>query len=140
MVSLNLILNSQTDARMGIFHLLSICQWLNKQQSQFFLKHWKRNQKTQLDFLRSCCYFETCDKQLTCSKPNSNCQQMKNTCHSEIFGHYIGRCQSSKILFVGHLLETLNIFHRSSIIHKSTILKRNECVGSMFPWPPSLSY
>lgn len=27
---------SQTGALMGIFHLLSICQWLNKQQRHFF--------------------------------------------------------------------------------------------------------
>lgn len=28
-------LEPQTDALMGIFHLLSVCQWVNKQQSQF---------------------------------------------------------------------------------------------------------
>lgn len=59
-------LEFQTDALMGIFHLLSICQWLNKQKSQFFLKHWKRNQKTQLDLHKNCYYFETCDKKLIC--------------------------------------------------------------------------
>lgn len=58
-------LESQTDAVMGIPHLLSICQWLNKQKSQFFKKHHKRNWKTQLDFHKNY-YFETCSKQLNC--------------------------------------------------------------------------
>lgn len=58
-------LESQTYALVGIFHLSSICQWLNKQQS-VFKKHWKRNQNTQLDFYKNCYFFETCDKQFSC--------------------------------------------------------------------------
>lgn len=37
-----------------------------------------RNQKAQLNFHKNCCYFEICDKQLSCYISNSNCQQMKN--------------------------------------------------------------
>lgn len=53
-------LESQTDALMGIFHLLSICEWLNKQQSRY-LKALKKGSERPLDFLKNCC-----DKQFSC--------------------------------------------------------------------------
>lgn len=46
-------LESQTDALMGIFHLLSICQWLNKQQSRCLKSTEKGIRKTSWSFSRT---------------------------------------------------------------------------------------
>lgn len=68
---------------------------------------------------------------------------MKNICWSEIFGQYIGRCQSSEILFVGHLFGALNtVFHRSNInpeIHHPKC-NWNVLVPGSHPLPFPLSY
>lgn len=84
-------LESQTDALMGIFHLLSICQWLGKQQSQFL-------KSTEKGIRKPSWAFSTTAFTL---RPVINNLAVKSVsrwkiCQSEIFGHYIGRCQSSK--------------------------------------------